>query len=121
MWQERGDITPSFLADSLVAMNENHDIAYQEEVIKNVAGTLYTGRCFLAFRHHQFERTTLILDLLQPALTRYIFHVLKSDYLILCIDPIGCCIMYSRANPPPGCVEESTSRNRRCCRLESAS
>jgi hypothetical protein len=52
--QERGDITPSFLAYSLAAMNENHDIAYQEDVIKNTAGTLYTGRCFVTCRHRQF-------------------------------------------------------------------
>jgi len=40
---ERGHITPSFLAYSLAAMDENHDIAYQEEVIKNTAGALYTA------------------------------------------------------------------------------
>ena len=44
--QERGDITPSFLSYSLADMNQNHDIAYQEEVIKNTAGTLYTGGSF---------------------------------------------------------------------------
>ncbi|KAF8219321.1 cytochrome P450 [Tricholoma matsutake] len=40
---ESGDVTPSFLSYSLERMNENHDIAYQEEVIKGTAGTMYAA------------------------------------------------------------------------------
>jgi hypothetical protein len=35
-------------------MNENHDIAYQEQVIKNVAGALYTGKVIAGDRRRQF-------------------------------------------------------------------
>jgi hypothetical protein len=41
--QESGDVTPSFISYSLEKMNENHDLAYQEEVIKGAAGTMYAG------------------------------------------------------------------------------
>jgi hypothetical protein len=41
--QESGDVTPSFISYSLEKMNEKHDLAYQEEVIKGAAGAMYAG------------------------------------------------------------------------------
>ena len=41
--QENGDNFPSFVTRNLEKMNKNLDLAYQEHVIKSIAGTLYGG------------------------------------------------------------------------------
>jgi hypothetical protein len=59
--QESGDFTPSFLSYSLEGLDKNHDLAYQEEVVKNVAGTMYQGIHFSIFTHQFYANLVVAI------------------------------------------------------------
>jgi hypothetical protein len=78
--QESGNVTPSFLSYSLERMNENHDLAYQKEVIRNIAGAMYAGIHFLFLRTDRSYAYSLVGSFVQVVLIRYVLLIftLKS-------------------------------------------
>jgi len=120
-FQESGDATPSFISYSLGNMNENHDPAYQEEVIKGTAGAMYAGTRFICI-HRRSHTDLLTGPPTQPVPIRHVSPVsIPRCIYKLHIDYVRHCFVCPRPSYTPGSIEESTGGGRRCHRFGSPS